>query len=155
MCASIGVYEKFKLEAYADGTKFHFSQERFCVSPWGLTENGTHPPLAESGEVFFCWLWQWRIERVWSIRQVRLYHQQVLRYCLFAAASVLSFLLDLWRTPIFEDTFRIKCSICGAQVNLLLKIGKEDFWLNYFLCPVLHFFFFFLPVYILQGWPDS
>ena len=51
MCASIGVYEKFKLEAYVDGTKFHFSKERLCESPWGRVENGTHPPLAESGEV--------------------------------------------------------------------------------------------------------
>ena len=32
MCALIGVYEKFKLEVYVDGTKFHFSKERFCVS---------------------------------------------------------------------------------------------------------------------------
>ena len=54
MCASTGVYEKFKLEAYVNGTKFHFSKERFCVSPWGHAENGTHPLLAESGEVFFC-----------------------------------------------------------------------------------------------------
>ena len=45
MCASIGVYEKFKLEAYVDGTKFHFSEERFCVSPWGRAENGAHPLL--------------------------------------------------------------------------------------------------------------
>ena len=47
MCASIGVYEKFKLEAFVDGTKFHFSKERFCVSPWGGggAENGTHPLL--------------------------------------------------------------------------------------------------------------
>ena len=43
-CASIGVYEKFKLEAYVDRTMFHFSEERFCVSPWGCAENQWHAP---------------------------------------------------------------------------------------------------------------
>ena len=45
MCASIGVYEKFKLEAYVDGTKFHFSKEKFCVSPWGRAEMARTPLL--------------------------------------------------------------------------------------------------------------
>ena len=54
-----------------------------CHGKWrAATENGAHPPLAESGEVFSCCLWQWRIERVWSIRQVRLYHRKVvLSFC--------------------------------------------------------------------------
>ena len=55
VCASIGpgVYEKFTLEAYVDGTNFHFSKERFCVSPWGRAENGAHPLLQMK-----CWVGQ-------------------------------------------------------------------------------------------------
>ena len=45
MCASVGVYEKFKLEAYVDGTKFHFSKERFCVSHEGALKMACTPLL--------------------------------------------------------------------------------------------------------------
>ena len=68
------------------------SLRRGSVWVMGARRKWHAPLLAESGEVFFCWLWQWRIERVWSIRQVRLYHRKVvLSFCIraeFLAGSV-------------------------------------------------------------------